>query len=77
MASCQPSKLDMRVRFPSASPYQHTKGGTFMEAIMAFMVLLGMLVMRADDDAMDILRIEQEQERAPRRRRRAYVDHHA
>ena len=41
-----------------------------MEAIMALMILLGMLVMRQDDDAMETLRIEQEQENAPRRRRR-------
>ena len=48
-----------------------------MEAIVALMVLLGVLVMLQDKDAMDILRIEQEQKNAPRRRRRAYVDYHA
>lgn len=41
-----------------------------MEAIMAFMVLMGLLVIRQDDDALDIQRIERAQEDAPRRRRR-------
>lgn len=41
-----------------------------MGACIALMVSFALLAMRQDDDAMDILRIEQEQENAPRRRRR-------
>ena len=48
-----------------------------MGAFIALMALMGMMAIREDDKA-EIRAIEAEQENAPRRRRRlAYVDHHA
>lgn len=47
----------------------HEKGGTQMEICIALFVLMGLTVIRQDDMAA-IREIEEEQMRAPRKRRR-------